>query len=868
MKKLLYLLTALVLFSACQEKYKEDYPVLKMDNTKFTYTASSTKALLYIYYNGEWTAEVTKGADWATLDKTSGSGVYGNHLRFSENPGISRLSEVTVRGGEDVWVMTVIQSGRIAVPKIIFEKGQKEVPSDKTQAVLAVDSNIPFDLFKNIVPTAVYPEATEAWITEMTILDREEPAEIPDMPDGSRRFLQVNFAENTTGLTRGATIELSVTDATGSVYSGSMALAQSTEPAKLILPEEDRVSKLGGVRNVNITTNLGEEIAQAQVSVEYTAGSDFISDVHVTENAQLIYTVSENTGEDARKANITVSYDGLSSTIGITQKAGISDYSNYTIESIYDFLDWASDYSVWKATDKITLATDLDLTGQLYVPRDFPGTFDGGNHTIKGLDIETSTSAGFFTTLSGALKNVTFGTADNHGRICTTSTTAETSVGLVASLTGSAVIDNVTSYMDIEAKGSGCVYVGGIAALCGNTGSISNCANYGKVSLTPSTVSAAYIGGIAGYMTQPCAISHCDNYGEVYCSATTATKGAVVNMAGLLGKNIAGGSLEYCNNSGVIKYENTGTTANAKTYMSGMLGMTATAPLAKFDNCKNLEGADIINIGPTNFVSAGGFIGEYQITTPVSNCSNEADLFFQGTSPYHYVGGGIGNIPLNVTAGVMSHNTVKSNITLSGSTSSGLRAAVFAGAIGSKSTIEDCHAEGSVKNISTDSKGTRLAAFVGSVTGGTTKFTDCSANCSVINECGAHSDAAVYIAGFIAYNSGTSLVFTNCNVTGTIKSSVAVTGEYVGGFYAYGTKACTISNCSSACDITIAASGFEKSGEFFGYSSVNTTVSGCYVCPSTFAGVQLTASNYGTYLQGSTSKATSVNTTNVTFKEK
>lgn len=871
MKKLIYLFAALTLFCACQERYKDDYPTLKMDKESFTYGYTATKALLYIYYNNEWTAEVTKGADWATIDKTSGTGVYANHLRFSANNGVSRLCEVTVRGGEDVWIMKVIQSGKIAVPKIIFTKSEKTIVANRTSATLSVDSNLPMDVFKEIVPTIVYPDTVQAWLSDVTILEKEDSIEIPDMPDGTRRYVQLGFSENTLGKDRQAAIELAVVNATGEKFSGAVAIAQLGETSKISLPTEDRVSKLGGERNIPVTTNLEEEIALATVEVQYLEGSDFISDAHVTENAVLVYTVDENTGDTARKATITVSCDGQSASITVNQKAKTASYTNFTIESIFDFLDWASDYSAWKSTDNITLATDIDLTGQNYVPRDFLGVFDGQNYTIKGINIELTTNAGFFASLSGTLKNVNFGTADGQDKITCSATATNSCAGLVAIMSDNAVIDNVVSYVDIIATGAGVHNLGGFAGLLENTGSISNCVNYGDVTMSAVTTSTGtFMGGIAGYMTAACAISHCDNYGEIYCSAVAPSSGGTLNMGGILGKSIASGSIEYCNNSGKIIFENAGTTASTTTNMSGLLGMTATLPLTKFDNCMNLKGADIINRGPTKFVDAGGFIAQYEIATPITNCTNEADLYFYGTSPYHYVGCAIGNIPLNITAGAMKNCTAKSNLTFaaSSSTTSGLRAGLFAGAVASNCSFENCSSEGTLENNSKSCKGTRLGGFIGSISSGTGTVKNCTAKYVVMNKAAALPDAVQYMAGLVAFNTPSSFSFTDCSVDGSISSTIKSTTEVIGGLVGHSTKASAMTRCSSKCDITPANDQvLTKIGAFIGYFSANPSVSSCSIYPSTFVGIKLTSSNYGSYLKGSASSAANVNTTNVSFKE-
>lgn len=82
----------------------------------------------------------------------------------------------------------------------------------------------------------------------------------------------------------------------------------------------------------------------------------------------------------------------------------------------YETLEAA--FAAAKATDTIELVSDVDFEGSNWTPVSFSGTFDGNGFSIKNMTINDTAHAytGFFSILSGTIKNVTFENANVTGQ--------------------------------------------------------------------------------------------------------------------------------------------------------------------------------------------------------------------------------------------------------------------------------------------------------------------------------------------------------------------------------------------------------------------------------------------------------------------
>ncbi|NDV84242.1 fimbrillin family protein [Bacteroides sp. 51] len=170
-----------------------------------------------------------------------------------------------------------------------------------------------------------------------------------------------------------------------------------------------------------------------------------------------------------------------------------------------EFLDW---YNGGMTTD-FTLSSNIDLTGVTLTPGVLPGgkVFDGGGHTITGLEINGNYSLGLFDMNSGTIKNVIVQGA--------TITSTGTEVGVIAGYNDGIIIGCQTINCSVEGND----YIGGIVGL--NAGTIVACYESG------STISGGSgVGGVVGGQSSGSITACYAAPNEV--SNVNNTKGAVV----------------------------------------------------------------------------------------------------------------------------------------------------------------------------------------------------------------------------------------------------------------------------------------------------------------------------------------------------
>ena len=160
------------------------------------------------------------------------------------------------------------------------------------------------------------------------------------------------------------------------------------------------------------------------------------------------------------------------------------------------------------------LADDLNLADKKWTPigagngKPFKGKFDGNNHEIFGLKVETSDwYVGLFGRIySGSIKNI---------KICSGSvkTSGSYAGGIVGGLDNS-TMENCTAIVNVSGTGNGSGNVGGLAGnISGST--VSNCHF-----LSGEIVGYVYVGGIVGH------VQNSDKSTVKDCSANASVKGS------------------------------------------------------------------------------------------------------------------------------------------------------------------------------------------------------------------------------------------------------------------------------------------------------------------------------------------------------
>ena len=230
-----------------------------------------------------------------------------------------------------------------------------------------------------------------------------------------------------------------------------------------------------------------------------------------------------------------------------------------------------------------TLTADIDLGGEAWTPFEGPtvggayaGTFDGANHTIKGLSVNLTSSKG----------------AGLFGTVC------------------GATIKNLKVEGNVSASSS--AFVGGIVGRTQTSATIDSCSFAGTVTSTKKSGSSNATAGIVGKVnTGTVTITNCAN------TATVNGNGNIA--AGILGY---GGSnkvtIENCYNTGAI---------SGQWYASGICGSTVKAT-SSIRNCYN-SGTITATNGGSYYA---GITANFKGTISNSYYANpEADALYNGT---------------------------------------------------------------------------------------------------------------------------------------------------------------------------------------------------------------------------------------------
>lgn len=231
-----------------------------------------------------------------------------------------------------------------------------------------------------------------------------------------------------------------------------------------------------------------------------------------------------------------------------------------------------------------TLTADIDLGGEDWKPFEGPsvgdayaGTFDGANHTIKGLSVNSTSSAG----------------AGLFGTVC------------------GATIKNLKVEGNVSASKS--AFVGGIVGRTQTSATIDSCSFAGTVTSTKKSGSSNATAGIVGKVNNgTVTITNCAN------TATVNGNGNIA--AGILGY---GGSnkvtVENCYNTGAI---------SGQYYASGICG-SSTNKASSIRNCYNSGTITATNDGSYY----AGITANFRGTISNSYYANPAADSLAGTTP-------------------------------------------------------------------------------------------------------------------------------------------------------------------------------------------------------------------------------------------
>ena len=374
----------------------------------------------------------------------------------------------------------------------------------------------------------------------------------------------------------------------------------------------------------------------------------------------------------AKFRNIILILSALMIITGLPSYAAAEELTITSAEDLRNFRDAVNKGDNF-AGDTILLSADVDLKGEPWIPigtdaAPFDGKFNGGGHTISGLNVTTAT-----------MKDLTVAGAQGKGG------------GLFLNVEGEgAQIANLKVEGTIDAAPSAnALAAGGIAARLGPGTVIYRCLNRVSVTLGGTGTgreSNAYAGGAAGYSEGY--LIYCVNKGAV-----TASVGTVYIMAGGIAGGQRGGGILFSDNDAPVAAQEAG--GYRRAYAGGIAGSAESTSISGVRNQQavssyTLAGGitafamdsvlrDAVNTASVSCAgqdrsdaTAGGITAQLYNGSAAVNCCNTGNVATTGSPSYSYTGGIAGWSSAGFYASNKIYNCTNSGA-VSGSASSSAR---------------------------------------------------------------------------------------------------------------------------------------------------------------------------------------------------
>ncbi len=417
-----------------------------------------------------------------------------------------------------------------------------------------------------------------------------------------------------------------------------------------------------------------------------------------------------------------------------------------TAEEMYWFL--SQTVCAVPLTGNYILMNDFDLTGSSikgladdFAPSTatFSGTFDGNGHTVWGVKVTAGddfAASYIFANVTGAVQNVKMqleiaGSSRPTGFVNVLDGGIVSNVHIDANYhTGSLALRDVAGIV-MTAKNSAtvtnCVLSGSIthtdtastsnvAGIVGNASgvSVSHCKNYASI-----TSSLGSVGGIVGASDAATTITDCVNYGDITVTAANSAYGVggilglvkkattitnCVNYGTISGKKVAGGLVGIhaqavsCLLQNSHNYGDVSSTVAAGGLV-GYRGVADTAGSMAITSCHNYGAISCVPADVTDVsIAAGGLIGRMSptsnwkdSTTTMTDCANFGDV-----TATQSAGGVVGFLSLQGSSARCNTLTLNAVVSLGTATSTAGTAGGLAGYI--KSAIIDFGTESQISN--------------------------------------------------------------------------------------------------------------------------------------------------------------------------
>lgn len=605
----------------------------------------------------------------------------------------------------------------------------------------------------------------------------------------------------------------------------------ATLPLAIACQEEqpelaDNISLKSEILNFDYKSTSQQIVFDSNCDWTATVDQDWVKLSHTSgkhNTRSITVTVEENPSEEAREAVVTISSVSSDANTKVTiSQRGVSKAYDGHIRSVEHFMEFLALAPDMVDSDVAELEVDLDLGGASISPiLTFAGELRGNGHSISNFTIKSTVeNAGLILVNNGKISNLLVGTKD--GKKWDGSTTisfADGVTGRAAGLiaTNAGTVDGVKNFASVDFNATTDANdgaVGGVVgAVAAPTSVIVNCENHGTVTFSGVIGGRACMGGVLGFNAQENAvIENCTNYATI---AKTNTNQKEFAFGGVLGRANKKMIIKSCTNLGSVTYDCTDK-PGSYIHIGGVMGAAYYG--CELTNCIN-KGDVTSNINQVNRMA--GILGTGNTGVTITGCINEGTLTInQGENTNWQTVGGIVGLEEKATAAVpakITNSSNKGNIKLIlNNTTTHANKVSAAGIIGRPVSV--CILEGNTNE--------------GEI---------------YISNTGASPAYAGGITGF--YSNGSAGVTSSGNSnSGTIK--VEAQDGAAGGILGYSTVASSLKEDSNTG--TIICPNAAASGSIAG--STVGTINSCAV-GGTVNGTAVTAGNYATLIQGSSSKA-------------
>ena len=305
MKKVILIITSILLLASCDKPYQLDLP-LSVAQRKISLTKDAGSTHILVYADGDWTASFTEPVSWASLNKVSG---YGNNdlvFTYSANFGIARRVGIVLAKDELRDTVVLTQAGMISTP--IYEPQVSQVPLFNTAgtAVVNATGNL-LHCADAVYAYAIYPKADGT--EEEVLIDGEDsdPNHWISSFEAEHNKFRFNVNANASGSERAAKLRLTIANPTGMVFNKYVNVSQNDIAPAFALPTLGYGSYGPDEQTVVVATSANTIWPYQDNMTIILGDKSWITDAYLVPDG-LSLSLKENRTGSVRQQNITMTF--------------------------------------------------------------------------------------------------------------------------------------------------------------------------------------------------------------------------------------------------------------------------------------------------------------------------------------------------------------------------------------------------------------------------------------------------------------------------------------------------------------------------------------------------------------------------------